>query len=66
MSRLTETERNGPKQTATDRNGFTKIPKRTSMGTGTDLSGYRNGQEQTSAHTETNFNGNQEREGGVR
>ena len=48
-----------PKRTGTDQNGPTKIPKRTSMGTGTDFSGYRNGAEQTSAHIETNLNGNQ-------
>ena len=53
-----------PKWTGTDRNGLTKIPKRTSMGTETDFTGYRNGPEQTSAHTETNFNGKQKR-GGV-
>ena len=54
VSRLTETDRNGPKRThentETDfygyRNGPELIP---------DFSGYRNGQEQTSAHTTTNF-----------
>ena len=40
-----------PKRTGMDRDGPTKIPKRTSMGTETDFSGYRNGPEQTSAHT---------------
>ena len=45
----------------TYRNGPTKIPKQTSMGTETDFSGCGNGQEQTSAHTKTNFNGNQKR-----
>ena len=54
VSRLTETDRNGPKGTGTAPNG----PERPE----TDLqNGYPNGQEQTSAHTETNFNGNQKR-----
>ena len=54
VSRFTETDRNGPKGTGTDRNGLTKIPKRTSMGTETERNGLqwvlkRTG---TSAHTE--------------
>ena len=71
VSRLTETDRNEPKRTGTnrtDRNG----PRRTYENTETDFYGYRNGPErtsvgtengpeQTSAHTETNFNGNQKR-----
>ena len=58
VSRLTETDRNRPKQTGMDRNGPTKnrngllyVTKRT----GTDFSGYQNGPKQTSAHAETNF-----------
>ena len=33
------TYRNGPERTGTDRNGHTKIPKQTSMGTETDRNG---------------------------
>ena len=35
VSRLTKTDQNGPKRAGTDRNGPTKIPKRTSMDTET-------------------------------
>ena len=41
VSRLTETDWNGPRRTGTDRNGHTKIPKQTSMGTETDLNGIQ-------------------------
>ena len=41
VSRLIETDRNGPKRTGTDRNGPTKIPKRTSVGTETDRNGLQ-------------------------
>ena len=43
-------ERN--KTDGTDRNGPTKIPKQTSMGTETDRNGLQWVPEQTSAHTE--------------
>ena len=46
-----------PKRTRTDRNGPTKIPKQTSLGTETDFFGYRNGPEQTSVGTGTDFSG---------
>ena len=40
---LNETSRNVPKRTRTDRNGRTKLPKRTSVSTETDFTVYRNG-----------------------
>ena len=43
VSRFTETDRNGPKQTGTDRNVPTKIPKRTARTTETGLNKGRVG-----------------------
>ena len=55
VSRLTETDRNGPERThentEMDFYGYGNGPERIP-----DFSGYRNGREQTSAHTKTNFN----------
>ena len=42
LPKRTGTDQNGPE----NRNGPTKIPKRTSMGTETDFSGYQNEPEQ--------------------
>ena len=61
MSQLTETSRNVPNRTRTDRNG----PKRTYKTTKTDFNGYRNGlysfskteKNVVSAHKETNIMG---------
>ena len=44
VSRFTETSRNGPKRAKKDRNGLTKIPKRTSRSTETGLNKGRVGQ----------------------
>ena len=46
--------RNGPELTGTDRNGHTKLPKRTSVGTETDYKCTETEQNVVSAHTETN------------
>ena len=51
VSRLTETDRNGPKRTGTNRNG----PERTHENTETDFYGYRNGLQWVPKRTGTDF-----------
>ena len=65
VSQLTETSwnvPNGPEVTGTDRNGHTKLPKRTSVGTETDFAVYQNGAECGFSSHRNEYNGYQKRQ----